>query len=568
MSLIRMVLIAPLMLAAGLGACGGSAADSPPTAPPPPARPVLSAIAIDAASSSVPSNGTLQLSARPVDENGNAISAPLAWSSSNTGVATVSAAGLVVAGMPGVAVVTVTASSGAATAARSLAVNVMPPWGGTPPPLNLLVNDASKGSVPNIAQREPTIAVFGSRIVVGWNDETVALGETVRGFRHSVSYGFSTDGGSTFRDAGEVGSSHWGADATLAVDRAGNFYYGRMDLMPGSPAYDRIAVFKSTDGGATFPQVVTASGALPAQPEANDKPTITVDNTGSPFDGNVYVSWTLAKAGVLNVRFSRSTDAGSSYTTPVQLSTGGSDQSSIPAVGPDGELYVVWHDQTTGEIFIRKSMDGGVSFAPAVRIATARAIGELESETAQYCGRVLKGSLRAGRGPSIAVDRSSGASRGAVYVAFSAHGAGADAADVHLTSSRDGGATWSVPSRLNDDATSNDQWLPFVITTPNGSVAVSWYDRRLDPDNLFFDLFMRISGAGGTSFGPNMKITERSSPPAEINRRLGFPPYTCYQGSYNFMAADGSNVYLVWTDNRRVRSSTIDANIFFAKVPH
>lgn len=557
-----------LGLCAIAAACGGSADGTPPPGPTQPTAPVLAAVTIDAPASSVGVNSSIRLAAAPLDQNGNPVSAAIAWTSSNATTAAVDASGLVTGMAPGVAVITGTATAAGVAVTRTLSVNVAPSWTGASPPLNVLVNDASTGRVPDIAQREPTVAVFGARVVVGWNDETVGLAETVRGFRHSVSYGFSGDGGATFRDAGELGSTHWGADPSLAVDRNGTFYFGKMDLMSTNSAFDRIAVFKSIDGGATFSSGVTASGPIPAQPEANDKPTIAVDNTGGPFDGNVYVSWSLSKAGALNLRFSRSTDGGSSYSDPIELSAGGAEQASIPVVGPAGELYVIWIRLTSGDLFIAKSVDGGVSFAPAVRVANASAIGELENETAQFCGRVLKGSLRAGRGPSIAVDRSDGPRRGTVYVVYAAHGAAADAADVYLTKSGDGGATWSTPSRLNDDVTANDQWLPYVVVAPNGAVAVSWYDRRLDPNNLYFDLFLRTSTDGGASFGANTKITETASPPTEINRRLGFPPYTCYHGSYNFMAADASGLYVVWTDNRRIRSSIVDANIFFAKVPY
>lgn len=101
----------------------------------------------------------------------------------------------------------------------------------------------SEGAVP---------CCFGSHIVVGWNDERYRLKQAVRGVNSSVGYAVSTDGGSTFTDSGELGTSHWGADPTLAVDRAGNFYFARIDLSPGS-TLDRIAVYKSTDGGVSFP---------------------------------------------------------------------------------------------------------------------------------------------------------------------------------------------------------------------------------------------------------------------------------------------------------------------------
>jgi len=236
----------------------------------------------------------------------------------------------------------------------------------------------------------------------------------------------------------------------------------------------------------------------------------------------------------------------------------------VPAIGPHGEIYIAAY--LANSVVVTKSVDGAQSFGTRVQVASASQIGELVSATSQYCGRVLKGGLRAGGSPRIAVDTSGGPNDGNVYVVYSSHGAGADGADVYLTRSTNGGATWSTPLRLNDDSTANDQWLPFVAVAPNGAVAVSWYDRRLDPQNLLIDLFMRISTDGGASFGENLKITEVSFPPPAIDTTLGFPPYTCYFSSYNWIAADADNFYVVWTDDRRVRSSMIDPNIYFAKV--
>jgi hypothetical protein len=76
------------------------------------------------------------------------------------------------------------------------------------PPQNVLVNDRTTDIAPYIAQREPTLAVFGSHIVVGWNDERYRLSKTKGKIDSSVGYAFSTDGGSTFTDAGELEASH------------------------------------------------------------------------------------------------------------------------------------------------------------------------------------------------------------------------------------------------------------------------------------------------------------------------------------------------------------------------
>src|SRR6476660_3048274 len=226
---------------------------------------LLSTLVIEALSSTIHVDGAVQLIARSLDENGNALSAETTWSSSDTAVAAVNGAGLVSGVASGAAAITASASADGVTVSTTITINVIPQWAGAAPPTNVLVNDASKGAVPNIAQKEPTIAVFGPHIVVGWTDWAIQFGQTLRGIKNGVGHGYSTDGGATFTDGGEVGTSHWGADPTVAVDRSGNFYFGRIDLQPGSPTYDRIAVFKSTDGGATFPESATASNTFESE---------------------------------------------------------------------------------------------------------------------------------------------------------------------------------------------------------------------------------------------------------------------------------------------------------------
>lgn len=548
-----------------LAACGGSdgsgAGNTTPTTPTPTAVPVLSSVGIDAPSGNVPIGGTIPLTGVGRDQNGVALNATLTWSSSNDAIARVSASGIVTAVGAGAATVRAVATAGASNVMQDLQVNVMPPYSGPPPPDNVLVNDPHRAAYPALSQHEPSIAVFGSKVVVGWIDKSIS-GPTIRGVDFGVAYGNSLDAGATFIDRGRLGETSWGFDPSVAVDRLGNFYIARGDLETGSPSGasspDRVGIYKSTDGGTTFSGSSGVTGNSGATPGINDKPTITADNSGERFSGNLYVSWTFARSNVLSILFSRSTNGGASFSPPISLSSGPLDQSSIPVTGPNGEVYVVWLENNNSIIFA-KSTDGGVTFNIPVRIAQLQEIGN--ASVTPGCGNVLNGEVRARSWPSMAVDRSGGAQNGKVYVVFSARASISDNADVFLVSSSDGGASWADPVRMNDDATSTDQWLPFVVAAPNGTVAVSWYDRRLDPQNKLIDVFMRTSLAGGTSFGASRKITSVPFPPPA-------PSFNCYLSSYSYMTADASNFYLVWTDTRMVTRGGPDPNIFFAKIPY
>jgi hypothetical protein len=271
-------------------ACG-----NPDTAPLPPnggtTAPALSAVGLSAPSSSLAVGAAVPVTAAALDQFGKPIAATLTWSSSHSDRGTVSAAGVVTGIAPGPFTVSAVATSGSTNLTQGIAMNVMPPWPGMPPTRNVAVNNAAKNSFPDNAQKEPALAVFGQRIVVGYNDESV-VGPTIRGVRSSVGYAYSTDGGATFTDAGEVGSSRWGADPSVTADRNGTFYFGRFDFMLGSTSLDGVAVFRSLDGGQTFtPRSMTR---VEGTTGVTDKPTIVADNSDGPFKGNVYASWTYA----------------------------------------------------------------------------------------------------------------------------------------------------------------------------------------------------------------------------------------------------------------------------------
>lgn len=432
------------------------------------------------------------------------------------------------------------------------------------PPQNILVNDPSTDQFPYITQIEPSLAVSGSVVVVGWNDSGHSAGVRA-GVGFGLGYGYSTDGGATFTDAGGLDGTTWGGDPTLAVDRSGQFYFG---LFAPLANYSGVTVYKSADKGASFQRLVQPFGLG----GISDKPFVTTDATGGKFDGNVYLAWTSAISNVLTIVLSRSTDGGATFSTPTPVSPRSfpANQSAMPAVGPDGEVFVAWLAQDTDKIYESRSTDGGLSFEPELAVVHIDRPGS-RNICAQTARSGLNGNIRASNAPIIAVDRSDGASRGNVYIVFSADpdGPGPDMADAFLVRSGDSGASWSEPIRLNDDKTSNDQWLPFVTVAPNGALGVAWYDRRSDDRNLLIDVYMAVSTDGGASFSRNFRITDVSFPVPELFP-VNFDPRAasaCYMGSYNFMVADHAQFYLAWTDNRLVASGKPDPNVFFAKIP-
>jgi hypothetical protein len=73
--------------------------------------------------------------------------------------------------------------------------------------------------------------------------------------------------------------------------------------------------------------------------------------------------------------FSRSTDGGKTFSPPIAVNslTGGPSAviGADPFVGPDGEVYVPWHDVQNSRLMVASSFDGGATFGQPVTIAPA-----------------------------------------------------------------------------------------------------------------------------------------------------------------------------------------------------
>jgi hypothetical protein len=133
---------------------------------------------------------------------------------------------------------------------------------------------------------------------------------------------------------------------------------------------------------------------------------------------------------------------------------------------------------------------------------------------------LLTASLRVNSFPRVDVNPNNGH----VYIVYGRHSVpNLDSGDVLFTSSTDGGQTWSIPLRVNDDRTSNDQVFPAVVVNGQGVIGVIWYDRRRDPNNLLIDVYSAKSTNDDVSFDANQRVKTVSSPPT-----VGYDPVLVY----------------------------------------
>lgn len=372
------------------------------------------------------------------------------------------------------------------------------------------------------------------------------------------SYNYvSMDGGKTWKTvpAGDPKGLTQGDDAVYfgndgAVYHAHLSFVGIRVARPPR-AESGILVDSSRDGGLTWNESVPAINHVNSVTPFEDKPGIVVDNAPeSPHKGNVYLAWTRFDVYGSSdpechtqIYFSRSTDGGKTFTMPIRISDSGGDcrdsdntvEGAVPAVDPKGEVYIVWAGPL-GLVF-KKSLDGGLTFTKD------KLLGDIPGGW----DFSVEGLDRANGMPVTGVDLSSGPNKGTLYVNWIDARNGDP--DVFVTSSRDGGETWSAPVRVNDDQLKNGkvQFFTWMSVDPaDGSVNLIFYDRR-DTEGALTKLTLARSIDGGRTF---------------VNYKIDLPPFACnsnvFFGDYTGISAYNGRVvpiFMHFVDQRRLAVS-------------
>ena len=114
----------------------------------------------------------------------------------------------------------------------------------------------------------------------------------------------------------------------------------------------------------------------------------------------------------------------------------------------------------------------------------------------------------------LAVDRSGGPTNNNVYMLCSVRPPSySNGTDVMFARSTNGGASFSPPVRINDDATTNKwHWFGTFSVAPNGRLDAVWYDTRNAGDNLQSQLFYSYSTDAGATWSPNVQVSGSFNP--------------------------------------------------------
>ena len=350
-------------------------------------------------------------------------------------------------------------------------------------------------------QSEPSIAIDPK------NPNNIAAGCILS------DYYFSKDGGKTW-ESRKMSSTYgvWG-DPAILFDTTGHVYYFHLADYKKTSWIDRIVCQSAStvDGKfneGTFPK--------PNGTKAQDKHWMVLN----PMNNDIYLTWTqfdkydsALESDSSVILFARSSDQGKTWTDPKRISFYGGNcldsdetvEGAVPAVGPNGEIYVVWSGPK-GLVF-QVSKDRGKTWLPVEQKIGPQIEGwDLD----------IPGMNRANGLPILVSDLSNGPNRGNLYLNWCDQRNGKDNTDVFLSVSKDGGKTWSEARKVNQDNTKTHQFFTWVtVDQSTGYLYFVYYDRRNYSD-LKTDVYISRSTDGGITF-KDFRISDKPFTPDAKN---------------------------------------------------
>ena len=368
-------------------------------------------------------------------------------------------------------------------------------------------------------------------------------------------------GGMTFAPNSTVKAQTAGSDGepSSRVDLAGNYYIcgirgvpagvdlWNFDLRPTvaglpNPTFDpnmRVPIYRGQPDSTT-----STAGQDQLQVGALGGGDIDLATgfgafTGIGATGEASLAYSSLTAANLTV--GRSLDHGATFQfNPLGNFAGGvpvNDRQWMGFFGPN-TVYLEYRNFVEGIAFVQQSIDGGLTYGPAVLVGTMSQTGSMDVD--QVNGTVYisgnDGQIAVGVPPSpgvaplsytlyrpipdtvdaanifvamrVAKDHPTGDAPNTVYMTYS------DGTNVFLISSADKGVTWASPVQVNNPAnvTTNVNLMPWLATGPtSGSVGVAWYatDAGANNDNARWRVYFAQSfNANATQ--PTFRIAQAS----------------------------------------------------------
>ena len=422
----------------------------------------------------------------------------------------------------------------------------------------------------------PQLAVQDSVVHAVWWEQSRTPGEPSQ-----IFYSRSMDGGFTFSPPQNISSSPTMATAPLIAVEDENVYvmwqeFRRTQCEIGVCVdLTDLIVRASINGGQTFSEPVNVSNTASVItgpsgieilfPRGNDGHAQLVVS-----GQNVFVAWQdFIRIGQATISFSQSNDGGQTFSSPMRLdeSVGFPDDPKI-AVSPCS-LIVEWQDSTG--IFVKRSIDGGVSFESVVQVSSngqanrltlgssnvyvmwhgPLPVGNIFESGSQDCGVSFSPAINVSMSSREAVVPELAISEPHLYVVWRqdiGEHEGQRVTQTFFSHSSDQGQNFSPPQRIMAEAEREPVWAQGQTIAAFGSrVFITWQEFR--PQLMGSDIYFADGEEYGTEFADSVNVSQSAATALDSH-----------------VAANDGGAFMVWTELIQVPAGP-QGDIFFAHVP-
>ena len=333
----------------------------------------------------------------------------------------------------------------------------------------------------------------GSKKTIGWRQ----FNDVASNFRQG-GWGYTSNGGSTWTFPGVLENNVFRSDPVTGYDEIGNFFY--LSLQSNvQQSFFCDDLWRSINGGQSWTLLSGEKGA-----GGGDKQWLAIDKTSGPGHGFQYQADDGINCSGGGVQFQRSTDGGVTWQSPITI--------------PNSPVYGTLDVDSNGNVYV--GGEGGSAFF-CERSSNAQIAGQtprFDRSTSVNMGGFLGSG---GINPAgltgmvfLAVDHSTGATKDNIYMLGSIVPNGRSTTDVMFVRSTDGGVTFSVPKRVNDDPVNPNKWHWFgtFSVAPNGRLDAVWHDTRNAANNTDSQLFYSWSTDAGNTWAPNVQVSDTFNP--------------------------------------------------------
>ena len=384
------------------------------------------------------------------------------------------------------------------------------------------------------------------------------------------------------------------ADPRIAISGNNVYVLWTEAITGGSPntggRNSDIFFSKSTDNGASFSNPV---GLTNYKPGIKQEPKIAISGK------NLYIIWSDYSLGAAEIFFTKSTDNGTSFSSPLALGTSFGAVGETRLAGYANNVYVMWigsaNNVNAGAVLLRASTDNGSTFGSTISLSNNGIASKPEmslagnsvyvvwyNTTLQASGNVVddeilfakstNGGARFSSPINISNNPNSFSARPQVvasgrnvYVAWFESGPShsLNIANTYFARSIDAGVTFSTPIKLSNNGpainyynfTSDTPKIAFSNISNNDNVYVIWTYVSSSPTSTpqNTDVFFSRSIDAGVTF----------SSPFNISNNPGLSGDASMIVSTNPKNNHADEVKVMWLDDTGGKSG--ERNVFFSQ---